>query len=526
MPFKMYPIVLSLLLLPSQIHAQETPVSPGVRLSLQDAITLSLKNNLQVSIARNVRQASKASELIADGAFDLNLSASNNYVRSRSSSTNNSSSPVLPSTTITTETNVLSQRRNTSISLSKPFLWGGTFQSSYLGPNWSSSTLSGTQLFTSSNGSVTGPSLYGPINQSPFPYTGSFSASYTQSLLRGFGPKAAASNYLIAKNTSISADYSFQKSIIDLISATENLYWDLVFAKRNLSNKKLSLGVAATLLKENKIRVQVGTLAAIEVTSSEASVALREQEILTAEAQYLNATDALNRALYPDLSERPSSVEPIDSPTAGTVDEDLEASIISALASRPEIKIAELDLKNKEISNSNASNRLLPQLDVALGYNVVSSSRINESNVVDDLTKKKYPGYSLGFTFSIPVFNRSARGSAAQASASLRQSELSFKDIKLGIQLEVQQSLRNLQTAQKAVAAALKTRQFREKDLQAEQKKFQNGMSTNFLVQSKQNDFDASLSSELQAQINFAKATTAFAKAKGNLIQSRNLNIE
>ena len=123
----------------------------------------------------------------------------------------------------------------------------------------------------------------------------------------------------------------------------------------------------------------------------------------------------------------------------------------------------------------------------------------------------------------MPIQNRAAKGSLAQSRASRRQSELNLKDLELGITLEARQALRNVEASAKGVAAAEKTRYFREKDLEAEQKKFENGMSTNFLVLSKQNDLDTAKSAELQAQITYAKAITAQEKAVGNLLEARKL---
>lgn len=505
--------------------AQDPIQTEPLKLSLSDAVQTSLKNNLQVGIAKNVRAATKANELIQEGAFDFNFITSDNYSKTQSASISNSTIQNSPSTLITTETNSTRKSRSLSASLSKAFIWGGTFQANYLGPNYSSSIVSGSQTIIPTSGSpITSP--FGPLPASPFPYTGSFSASYTQSLLKGFGPNSAAANYLVSQNNSISSDYIFQQSIISLISSTENLYWDLVFATRNFQNKKASLKLAQAQLKESKIRVEVGILAPIEVTSAEAQVALREQDIITAEASYLNATDALYRALYPNIQDRPSGISPTDTPTIEPLSGDPASAIETALLNRVELKVAELDLKSKEILKSSAANRMLPQLDVSVGIIENSATRSTPALVREDLTGKKYPGYNFGVTFSIPLFNRAGRGSSAVANAQYRQSELNVQDLKLSIRLQVEQAFRNLDAASRGVNAALKTRLFTQQDFEAEQKKFQNGMSTNFLVQSKQNTLDASIANELQAQINYAKARTALEQAQGTLLQTRGLQIQ
>ncbi|MBK8794868.1 MAG: TolC family protein [Holophaga sp.] len=174
------------------------------------------------------------------------------------------------------------------------------------------------------------------------PYTGTLSASYTQSLLKGFGRQVTEANVIVAKKGAIAADYQYQKAIIDLVASTESLYWDVVFAQRNLENKQQALTLAQKQLKENRIRVEVGTLAPIEVTSAEASVAQREQDIIAAEAQFDNAKDALIRALYPS-SERPAGLELTEAPTLSHLTTDEKSAEKMAIERRVELKSARLD---------------------------------------------------------------------------------------------------------------------------------------------------------------------------------------
>ncbi len=465
---------------------QGAPAQGAKALSLQEAIEISLKNNLQVGIAESTREFNKANILVEEGAFDWNLGASAKLSKTKDMTTLG-------------ETTTFS--RSATASLLKPFEWGGTFSATYAPTYY-----------------VQEPGLAGGKA-----YDGTLSASYTQSLLRGFGREATATRLLVAKNGAKVADLSYQKAIIDLVAATESAYWDVVFAKVNLENKQQSLSLAQKQLKENEIRVQVGTLAPIEVTSAQATVAQREQDIISAEAQYLNAKDALIRALYPN--ERPAGIDTSDLPAVAPIAVEEPASERMALERRVELKSAKLSLESSFIQERAANNRLLPQLDASVGYTGNAATADKLSPVNSDLTGRKYPGYNLGLTFSIPLLNKGARGAQAQARASRRQSELSVKDQELGILLEVRQAYRNLEAATKGVAAAEKTRIFREKDLEAEQKKFENGMSTNFLVLSKQNDLDAAKSAELQTRIAYAKAVTALEKAQGSLLEARKLSL-
>ena len=499
------PQIFPALLVAFSLVAQDAPKTDASHLTLQDAIETSLKNNLQVQISAQTRETAKANLLYNAGAFDWLITSGLTVSHSKSAFDNKffnaGSAPVSGSTT--------ADYRNWTVGLSKPVEWGGTFQLNY-NPSYS---------YTESN-------LVGyPTRTTTTPYTGSFSASYTQSLLRNFGRDAAASNLIVARYGSKAADYTFQLAVINQVASTESAYWDVVYAKRNLENKQQTLELAQKQLKENQIRVQVGTLAPIEVTSSEASVAQREQDIITAEAQLLNAKDALIRIIYP-TSDRPKALDTVDLPSVKPLEMDEASAAKLALTNRVEIKSAELDVASKHVLETAANNRTLPQLDLTVGYNGTASNYETFSPVNTDLTQAKSPGYSVGLQFSMPIQNRAAKGNLALARANRRSSELSLHDLELGITLEVRQAFRNVDASSKGVAAAEKTRIYREKDLEAEQKKFENGMSTNFLVLSKQNDLDTAKSSELQAQITYAKAVTALEKALGRLLQTRHLEVK
>ena len=504
----MRPQILPAMLVAFSLVGQQAPKPEAAKpaatkLTLQSAIETSLKNNLQVQIASESRDFTRAGLTVEEGTFDWNLTAGLNLSKTQDATRFQG----LGGSFTTLDGTV--QSRNLTVGSTKAFGWGGNLSLSYA-PRYSSASGS---YYTGTTAT---------------PYDGSLSATYTQSLLRNFGRDVTESRLIVARKSAQAADLGFTKAIIDLVASTESLYWDMVFAQRNLENKRQALDLAQKQLRENQIRVQVGTLAPIEVTSSEASVAQREQDIIAADAQLLNAKDALIRALYPS-TERPAGLELADAPSVKPLELNEATAEKQALANRLELKSARLDLESKQVLETAASNRLLPQLDAYATYTGNAASQIPSEGLAavnKDLTKSAYPGYSVGIQFALPIQNRAAKGNQAQARANRRSSELSLRDLELGITLEVRQSYRNVEASAKGVAAAEKTRYFREKDLEAEQKKFENGMSTNFLVLSKQNDLDTSKSAELQSQITYAKAVTALEKSLGHLLEARKLEVK
>ena len=500
-----------MLLVCGSLAAQDPAAAPVARLSLREAIQTSLQNNLQVEIAQQAREVARAGITSSLGAFDWNLSATAQASRMDGAST----SPVGAKTAAPTTQTTTTYNRTLTTDLNKAFVWGGAIDFKYL-PVYSYSR--GAYLDYPAAGQTT--SWTGTT-----PYYGSLSATYTQSLLQGFGREVTGAPLVIARKNSAAADYTFQLAIINLVADTESKYWAVVYAQRNLANTQTSLELAQKQLKENQIRLQVGTLAPIEVTSAEAQVAQAEQNIIAAQAQLDNARDALVRALYPN-AERPGQLELTEEPTLSHTQLDEDAAVKQALERRVELKNARLTQEIGQLQLKVAENKVKPQLNAFVGYSGASNTYDSLSPVNTDLTSANYPGYSMGLSFAMPIQNHAAKGGLAVARANLRSNELGQRDQELSVTLDVRTAIRNVDATEKGVKAAAKTRYYQEKNLEAEQKKFENGMSTNFTVLQVMTNLDAARSAETQAQINYANAVTALEKAVGNLLEARDFVIK
>ena len=468
----------------------------ATRLSLREAIQTSLQNNLQVEIAQQAREVTRAGVAISQGPFDWNLNADASVAWQKEVASNS----------LGTRSTAASTNRDLTAALSKAFEWGGSASFGYA-PVYS--------YTHASDGSWNSGS----------PYTGALTAKYTQSLLQGFGREVTGAPLVIARKNSAAADYTYQLAIINLVADTESKYWAVVYAQRNLANAQTSLELAQKQLKENEIRLQVGTLAPIEVTSAEAQVAQAEQNIIAAQAQLDNAKDALIRALYPN-AERPAGLELTDAPTLSHTQLDEGAAVKMALERRVELKSARLNQEVGQLQLKVAEDKVKPQLNAFVGYNGATNSYDALGPVNTDLTGAKYPGYSVGLSFAMPIQNHAAQGGLATARANLRSSELGLRDQELSVILDVRTAIRNVDATEKGVTAAAKTRFYQEKNLEAEQKKFENGMSTNFTVLQVMTNLDAARSAETQAQINYANAVTALEKSVGNLLEARDFVIK
>jgi outer membrane protein TolC len=497
--------------------AAQAPATGEVkRLSLRDAIQTSLQYNLQVDIAQQTREVARANVTIGEGPFDWNLNASASASRLDSAS----SAPANRFATASTEYLSVSRPRALTVDLNKNFVWGGNVDLNY-SPTYGAYQTTVINGITDINGNPIG----NYITNNPVPYTGSFTATYTQSLLQGFGTEVTTAPLVIAKKNSEAADYNFQLAIINLVATTETQYWAVVYAQRNLQNYQIALQLAQKQLNENNIRLQVGTMAPLDVTAAEAQVAQAEQNIISGQAALDNAKDALIRALYPN-AERPAGLELTDAPTLGHIQTDEATAVKMALDRRVELKAARINKDVNDLQMAVARNKVLPQLNAFVQYNGSADTYGSFGPVNTDLTSANYPGYTVGVKFAVPIQNRAAKGGLSLARANLRSSELNLRDQELSITLQVRTAVRNIDATEKGVKAAEKTRYLQEKTLEAEQKKFENGMSTNFNVLQDMTTLDAARAAETQAQINYANAVTALEQSVGNLMEARNFSIK
>jgi len=481
-------------------------------LSLGEAIQTALQNNLQVTIARQDREEVRAEARSQEGVFDWNLGADAQAGRLRSFDPQSQPlGPELPQTTVTNLSTFTG-------SLNRRFPWGATFAFKYAPIyNHARTTSPGGLDY---NGNPVPPYAFA----NPNPYQGTVSATYTQSLLRGFGKVPTTANLVVARKQAEAADPTFRLAIIKLVADTEAQYWDLVFANRNLANKRLALELARKHLQENTLRVRLGAMAPIEVTSAESQVARAEQDIIAAEAQAQNARDTLQRALYPEAG-HPEALEPTDDPVLGRQRPDEAAAVQRALRCRLELQSARIGRETAQVRERAAADRVRPKLDAFVQYDGASNNYGSLGLVNGDLGGMRNPGCTVGLSFALSIRNREARGRRAAARAHLGAQELRLREQELNVALEVRKALRDVEAAEKGVQASAKTRHFQEKSLEGERTKLEHGLSTSFTVLQVMTSLDEARSAELKAQIHYAKAVTALEVAQGILLEARNLTV-
>jgi outer membrane protein len=392
---------------------------------------------------------------------------------------------------------------------------------------------------------------------------GTMGMGFTQPLLNGFGYRANAQFIRIAKNDLKVANSVFRQQVITSIANVLNLYWDYLSFQENVRVAQQALAYSQKLLSDNKRQVEIGTLAPIEVVRAEAEVASDEQNLIVAQTNLQKQGELIKTALAknvgPDLTTvqivpegKLPQPQPDDIPT-------LDEALKLAMANRPEIEQADIELQDQEIAIEGARNRLLPTLNVFASYlayglsgNAVTRacpagyieagilcqpegggvaipppvSSVVPGGVGQALTQTfhgSFPDYSFGVNLSIPLRNRQAQADAARALLERRQRETQLQQTKNNIAQEVRTAEIGVTQAKAQINAAVKAVELARQTLDAEQKKFQLGESTVFLVIQAQRDLTSAEGTEVTARSAYAKALTSFQSATATILDKYNV---
>jgi len=350
--------------------------------------------------------------------------------------------------------------------------------------------------------------------------------SFRQHLLRNFGFDINKTEINIARNNRDISEYEFIKLVQEILAQVENSYWDLVFSIEDLKVKKKSLELAKDLLRRNRIQVEVGTLAPIEILEAETQVAAREEAIIRAEKRIKDNEDRLRKLInlpnYPLI--RDVTVVPLDKPTFKKVKISLEESIQEALRKRPEYLLAKKKIENSHLRLNYSKNQLLPTLDLIAGIGTLANEG-NFGNSLQRIISGDNEDWLVGITFEIPIGNQLAKSRYTRARIELEKANFELENIKQNIILEVKEAVRQVETSIKRVEATRISSRLHQERLEAEEKRFKVGLSTSRDVLEDQEQLAEALSRELLAIIDYNKALVNLEKAKGTLLQSRGINL-
>ena len=379
-----------------------------------------------------------------------------------------------------------------------------------------------------------------------------FQTQFSQHLLQGFGFGPNTRNIRIAQNNREVSDLVFKQQVMLTVTQVQNTYWDLVSASEDVKVKESSVTVAEKLYNDNKRQVEIGTLAPIEIVRAEAQVASTRQDLIVSQTVLQQYETNLKNMVLRDLSDPAlltARVVPTDRIAVPPVEPvvPIQESFGMALSSRPELAQSRIDLRNRDISFKAVKNGMLPTLDAfaywggqgtaglptpfrrpgQTGPNVIPSNlQGGLGNVLSQSFGSDFPDYAFGLQLSIPLRNRSAQADAAQAQLENGQAVIRLRQLENAVRVEVQNAVIALQQNRARLEAAQKQRFLQEQTLDAEQKKFQLGASTIFLVIQAQRDLAVARSAEVKAMNDYMKSRVEMDRATGQTINKNGISMD
>ena len=363
--------------------------------------------------------------------------------------------------------------------------------------------------------------------------------TFSQHLLQGLSINANRRFISIAKNNREISDVAFRSQAINTVAQIENIYWDLVSAYDDVRVKERSLGLAQKTLSDNKKQVEIGTLAPIEITRAQSAVASGQQDLIVSQTnlqlQQLLMKNALTRNMTdPQLAAAPviptSTMElPKQEPVVPIQD-----LINEALQRSPDLAQSRIDLTNRDITKRSTRNELLPTVDLVAWYGASElagnanplavcttpnqigciqpplPSPTGFGDAFTNLFSYSHPDYAVGLNVNIPIRNRTAQSDQVRSELEYRQAQMRLQQLQNQIAIQVRNAQFAVQQNRARVDAAGSARQLASESLDAEQKKYALGASTNTLVLQAQRDL-------AQAEANVVIAMAAYEKSKVEL---------
>lgn len=379
------------------------------------------------------------------------------------------------------------------------------------------------------------------------PYTGSnLGLNVSQPLLRGFGLGLNRRFIRIAGDEQKIGGLLFQQQLIASVYGVIRLYTDFVALYQDVKVKQESVTTAERLLSDVSAQVEEGTLAPVEQTRANAQVFSTRQDLANSqgllEEQEAILKNVLTRQGNEDLEVRSAHIIPTDALEIPAQDniQPIQDLVAEALANRPDLRQARLQIDISRIGLQGSKNATLPEVDL-LG--VVANSGLTGAlnplepsadpaliggfgGVLDQILSRRYPTYGIGLQLNLPLRNRIAEADFARDQIQVKQSEVRLRQLENQARLEVEDAIIALRRARASADAAAQARQFQQESLAAEQAKFDVGASTSFFVIQYQSLLAQAQSTEVAAKSAYVKARAALERAIGSILTENGISVE
>jgi len=363
-------------------------------------------------------------------------------------------------------------------------------------------------------------------------FNSQLSFSYVQPLLRNFridSTRQQIKTTLISRET---ADLNLKARTVNTLAAVRNAYWDYAYSIQAVDVAQQSLTLAQKLLSDNRVRVEVGTMAPMDVVQAQAEEATRQQAVTTAVATMRTAELALKRLIVSGTSDPlwAQHIDPSDKADYQTVNVDLESAIRTALTQRTDLQVARNNMESNNVMLKSFNDQKLPAVDLTTSYggaglggtsiqfdqpSGLNRVKIGEipggyTDALHSLFNRNYPNWTMQVNVSYPIGGSSADASAARTKLLISQNEAQIRASELTVATEVTNAALQVQNNIEGLAAARAARELSQQRLDAEASRFEVGMSTNYQVVQAQRDLRDAQNSELRALLNYQKSLVEF----------------
>jgi outer membrane protein len=476
------------------------------RLSIDEAVKLALEQNLGIRIQRIDPQIQDVGIAAAKSFWAPNLSTT----FSKNSQTQQSTSSLSGGST-----NILNSNLNSQIGVNQTLPWGGAYAAT-----WNSQRFTTTSLFQSFS-----PQIGSNVN-----------LQYSQPLLRNFDIDQIRQQVAISRKSRELSDIQLDGVITQTMRNVRNAYWDLSYAINNLKAQQESLALSQQSLRDNQKRVEIGTMAPIDIVQAQAEVASNEERVIVAEASIKAAQDNL-RALILDPAAPDFwtvTFDPTDAPAFTAQAIDVDAAVRNSLDKRSDLRSAKNSLEQSDVNIRYYKNQIKPDVNANFTYvttaaggvqlspvdfnAIASGAAVNRTvvsersfaSVLGDVFQSQYPNWTVGVTIGYPLGSNVAHANLARVRLQYEQAQTQLKNLQLQIATQVRSAARNVQTNQQRVASAKASRELQEKKLEAEEKKMAAGMGQTFFVFQAQRDLSLARTAEIQAIADYNKSLVDF----------------
>lgn len=391
-------------------------------------------------------------------------------------------------------------------------------------------------------------SIYNPS------WFGQMRATISQHLLQNRGTLVNGHSIKIAQNNYQISASQFEQQMMDLVQQAQNNYWDYVFSIEDTKLKEKSVQLAQKTLDENQTKVASGVLAPLDVVQAESLVATMQDALVVSTFSARQNEDQLKKTItsQADPGLVLAKLSPIDTLRRPAPDDTVPIAdaIHIALENRPEMKQAHLAIDNSDIDAAYTKNQTLPVLDINAGYLQTGLSGIPNlgsplvgtaiiglfpvgtgvpgglTDALSQTFRSDYKTYSFGFNLQIPLSNKAARSDYERALSAKKLARTQMDAIAQQIALEVRNTMNLVEMNRAHIASAEKARDLAQKTLDAEQKKYELGVSTLFFVLQDQTNLAVAQTNEVQAVVNYTKSLAALDRATGQTLSHNGIAIE